>query len=212
MGAPIAGRVTASERLDLLDWKRRIFDLYREVRADQDPMNAWRRWRRTRDDLIANHPQSPIAESRPAGLEPRYFEYDRAARVLADVVPTEPQAAEVPMSREDGTRFTRFGDAVFELYGSSRTLGLYWLEGYGGGVFLSFTDATSGEASYGAGRYLLDTVKGADLGMVGERLVLDFNFSFNPSCAYDSRWACPLAPAENRLPVEVRAGELLPAS
>jgi hypothetical protein len=101
---------------------------------------------------------------------------------------------------------------MFELYGSSRTLGLYWLEGYGGGVFLSFTDATSGEASYGAGRYLLDTVKGADLGMVGERLVLDFNFSFNPSCAYDSRWACPLAPAENRLPVEVRAGELLPAS
>jgi uncharacterized protein len=125
-------------------------------------------------------------------------------------VPLKLEHARLPMSRDDGTFFTRFANAVFELDGSQLALGLYWLEAYGGGVFLSFTDETSGDETYGAGRYLLDTVKGADLGTNEGKLVLDFNFAFNPSCAYDSRWACPLAPAENRLPVAVRAGERVP--
>jgi len=114
------------------------------------------------------------------------------------------------MSRSEDARFTHFGNAVFSIFGRESTLALYWLEGYGGGVFLSFTDATSAEETYGAGRYLLDTVKGADLGTSDGRLVLDFNFAFNPSCAYDARWACPLAPPENRLSFAVRAGERKP--
>jgi uncharacterized protein len=211
MSPPTAARDVASERLNLLDWKRRIFDLYREVRAEHDPANAWRKWRDTRDELIAGHPQSPVDPSQRGAITPAYFDYDSTARVLADVVPVESQADGVPMSRDDGSKFTRFGQAVFELGGRELALGLYWLEAYGGGVFLSFTDETSGEETYGAGRYLLDTVKGADLGTHGRRLVLDFNFAFNPSCAYDSRWACPLAPAENRLSVAVRAGERIPA-
>ena len=96
---------------------------------------------------------------------------------------------------------------MFELAGEQRRLALYWLEAYGGGVFLPFRDSTSGSETYGAGRYLLDTVKGADLGEEKGRLVLDFNFAYNPSCSYDPRWACPLAPPENRLPVPIRAGE-----
>jgi uncharacterized protein (DUF1684 family) len=200
----------ALERLDLLDWKRRVFDLYREVRNDDDPESAWQRWRATRDQLIANHPQSPVDASQRAELMPVYFDYDPEARVLADVVPLEPEQAEIPMSRDDGTRFTRFANATFELQGVPLALGLYWLDAYGGGIFLSFADETSGDLTYGAGRYLLDTVKGADLGMAGEKLVLDFNFAFNPSCAYDPRWACPLAPPENRLALAVRAGELAP--
>ena len=211
MSAPTVGRTTASERLELLDWKRKVFDLYRQVRAEPEPETAWRSWRDTRDGLIANHPQSPVESAQRAGFRPAYFDYDPAARVLADVVPVEVEDEAVPMSRDDGTRFTQFGDAAFELYGRELSLGLNWLEAYGGGVFLSFTDETSGTASYGAGRYLLDTVKGADFGTVGEKLVLDFNFAFNPSCAYDPRWACPLAPPGNRLPVAVRAGERLPA-
>jgi uncharacterized protein len=203
-------RDVASERLELLDWKRTIFDLYREVRADDDPATAWRTWRAVRDELIATHPQSPIDAARRGDVKPAYFEYDPMVRVHADIVPLKLEHAQLPMSRDDGTTFERFGNAVFELYGSRLTLGLYWLEAYGGGVFLSFTDETSGSLSYGAGRYLLDTVKGADLGTVDGKLVLDFNFAFNPSCAYDPRWACPLAPPENRLPVAVRAGELVP--
>jgi uncharacterized protein (DUF1684 family) len=89
-------------------------------------------------------------------------------------------------------------------------LELYWLDGYGGGLFLPFRDGTSGKETYGAGRYLFDTVKGTDLGMEGDRLVLDFNFAYNPSCAYDPKWVCPLAPYPNRLTAGIRAGERYP--
>jgi uncharacterized protein (DUF1684 family) len=106
--------------------------------------------------------------------------------------------------------FTRFGRADFALCGAACALELYWVEGYGGGLFVPFGDGTAGEATYPAGRYLLDTVKGADLGRDGERLLFDFNFAYNPSCAYDPRWVCPLAPTANWLPVDVRAGELTP--
>ena len=75
-------------------------------------------------------------------------------------------------------------------------------------MFLPFADATSGRETYGGGRYLLDTIKGADLGQDAEgRAVLDFNFSYNPSCAYSARFVCPLSPRGNRLPGAVRAGE-----
>jgi len=74
-------------------------------------------------------------------------------------------------------------------------------------VFLPVRDATSGSESYGAGRYLLDTVKGADLGLSDGRLVLDFNFAYNPSCSYAARWTCPLAPPANQLHAAVRGSE-----
>ncbi|HVM10097.1 MAG TPA: DUF1684 domain-containing protein [Acidimicrobiales bacterium] len=84
------------------------------------------------------------------------------------------------------------------------------LEGYGGGLFLPFRDATAGDTTYGGGRYLLDTVKGADLGSTGSGdLVLDFNFAYHPSCAHDPRWSCPLAPPGSRLDVRMEAGERL---
>jgi uncharacterized protein (DUF1684 family) len=103
--------------------------------------------------------------------------------------------------------FKPFARAHFTLRGEQLALELQWLESYGGGVFLSFRDATSGKGTYGGGRYLLDTVKGADLGEDEGRLVLDFNFAYNPSCSYDPSWVCPLAPPANRLPSAVEAGE-----
>jgi len=196
--------------LDLLDWKRRVLGLYAEVRAAQDPESGWHRWREVRDDLFANHRQSPLPENARSGFPGHpYFDYDAGQRVLAEVVRAELEAYEIATSGEDAGsyRFTRFGEARFELSGRSCRLELYWLEGYGGGVFLPFRDATSGKSTYGAGRYVLDTVKGADLGMEGDRLVLDFNFAYNPSCAYDPRWVCPLSPPPNRLDIPIEAGE-----
>jgi uncharacterized protein (DUF1684 family) len=73
-----------------------------------------------------------------------------------------------------------------------------------------FRTASSGAQSYGGGRYLYDTIKGADLGIAGSEILLDFNFAYNPSCAYDDRWSCPLSPPENRLPFAVNAGERIP--
>jgi uncharacterized protein len=197
-----------TSELALLDWKRRIFGLYADIRGSDDPEAAWRRWRKVRDELFRSHPQSPLPpEKRDSfrGLE--YFDYDPALRTLARVGPAEPEVRRVQASAGETVVFRRFATAELELGGDPQTLDLYWLEAYGGGVFLPVADATSGKETYGGGRYVLDTVKGADLGGDGDRLVVDFNFAFNPSCAYDARWVCPLAPPGNRLGIPLRAGE-----
>jgi uncharacterized protein (DUF1684 family) len=201
----------ALNELELLDWKRRIFELYAEVRGEPEPAVAWRHWCAVRDDLFRTHPQTPLTvESRERFTGVDYFPYDASMRVLAAVEPAPDEVRGIAGSAGSCTRFGRFGIARFELGGSAHALELYWLEGYGGGVFLPFGDTTRGTETYGGGRYLLDTVKGSDLGEADGCLVLDFNFAYNPSCAYDPRWACPLTPPANRLEVAVRAGERMP--
>ena len=194
--------------LDLLDYRRRVFALYARVRAEADPARAFEAWVTERDELFANHPQSALPPERRAafgGLD--YFAHDPAGRVLAEVAPAERRRYEVASSDGGTMAFDRVGVARFALGGAACELELYWLTAYGGGLFVPFADATSGEETYGAGRYLLDTVKGADLGMRDGRLVLDFNLAYNPSCSYDPRWSCPLAPPPNRLAIPVRMGE-----
>jgi uncharacterized protein (DUF1684 family) len=197
--------VTELDRLVLLDWRRRIAELYARVRA-AEPRAAWEDWRATRDDLFANHPASPLPDrSAFAGLP--MFDYDPQARVVASVQPAEPAIVELAAGDGATYRSTRFARAAFAVDGEPGELDLHWLDGYAGGVFLSFTDATSGPRTYGGGRYLLDTIKGADLGAVDGGLVLDFNFAYNPSCSYDPAWSCPLPSGANRLPFAVAAGE-----
>jgi len=192
----------------LLDWRRRVANLYHEVRAEPDPRRGWEHWRAVRDELLGSHPQSPLGPERRAGFTAiAYFDYDPAYRVTATLARSEPSEQEIGTSRWSSYRFTRFATAEFELSGRMHELACYWLEGYAGGLFVPFSDHTNGVTTYAAGRYLLDTVKGADLGSGAGTLVLDFNFAYNPSCAYDPRWVCPLAPAENRLAVEIAAGE-----
>jgi uncharacterized protein len=198
------------EQMDLLDWKRQVFDLYGAIRRSHDPHAAWSEWRAARDELFASHAQSPVPAAARAGFQGLpYFDYDPNARVLAEVEPADTASYDIHTSTNTTYRFVRFGIARFVLFGSPSALELYWLEGYGGGVFLPFRDGTSGVETYGAGRYLLDTVKGADLGTENGRLVLDFNFAYHPSCVYDPRYTCPLAPPANRLAVPIRAGERL---
>jgi hypothetical protein len=192
--------MSVEETIDLLDWKRRVFALYAEIRAAA-PKQAWARWQDVRAELFSRHPQSPL----PGYAELAYFPYDPDWRVLAEVVAAEPERRAIGSSGDEPVRFTRFATARF----GEHALELFWLDGYGGGLFVPFRDETSGSESYGGARYLLDTVKGADLGTVDGRLVLDFNFAYNPSCAYNPKWVCPLSPPANRLPVAVRAGERL---
>jgi uncharacterized protein (DUF1684 family) len=200
--------VTAADTLALLDWKRRISALYADVRRAAEPEAAWRHWRATRDELFRSHPQSPLpaaARSGFAGLD--YFPYDPAARVEAELSDLTAEPLAVATSGTQPLLFRPFARASFGLRGEELELELYWLDGYGGGAFVPFRDATSGRGTYGGGRYVLDTVKGADLGGTDGRLVLDFNFAYNPSCSYEPGWICPLAPPANRLPVAVEAGE-----
>lgn len=199
--------MTAADTLALLDWKRRVFALYAAVRS-MEPESGWQLWRDTRDELFRSHPQSPLPPERRAafsGLE--YWPYDPVARVLAELEDVEGQSMGVATSGTEEIAFRPFARASFELRGERLSLEVSWLAAYGGGAFLSFRDATSGQESYGGGRYLLDTVKGADLGETDGKLVLDFNFAYNPSCSYDPGWVCPLAPPANTLPIAVEAGE-----
>jgi uncharacterized protein (DUF1684 family) len=200
--------------LALADWRRRVGAMYQDARdeAAHDPEAAWLRWCQARDELFAGHPQSPVplvGRLGFAGLP--YFDYDPAVRVAAELRPADPESVALDVSTGEPVPFTRVGVCAFGLDGAACTLDLYWLDGYGGGLFLPFRDRTSGHETYGAGRYLLDTVKGADLGTDERgRLILDFNFAYNPSCAYDPVWSCPLAPPGNRLDAAVRAGERTP--
>lgn len=198
----------AGAYLELADWRRRVAGIYAAVRGAHDPREAWDRWRVERDALFRKHPQSPLPLDRRGsftGLP--YFDYEPRARVLAEVREASRERHEVPASSGDTVVFDRIAQATLEMFGHLLTLDIYWLPVYGGGIFLPFRDGTSGDSTYGAGRYLLDTIKGADLGMSDGQLVLDFNFAYNPSCSYDPQWACPLAPPANALAVEVRAGE-----
>ena len=204
-------RTEGLELVDLADWKRTVSELYAAVRAEADPAAAWRFWRAARDRLFGGHPQSPLTPDARTSFDGLpYFDYDPGMRVFASVEPASPERLEIATSTGGSHAFTRFAIARFEVGGDPASLEVLWLEGYGGGIFVSFRDATSGRESYGACRYLLDTVKGADLGMAEDRLVLDLNFAYNPSCAYDPRWTCPLATPANRLEFAVRAGERAP--
>ncbi|MEP6693307.1 MAG: DUF1684 domain-containing protein [Chloroflexota bacterium] len=192
--------------LELLDYRRRVNDMYDEVRSrrERDPRAAHRVWRERRDDLFRTHPQSalPAAERAAFGGLP-YYDYDPAFAFTAPVRPLPHERYDVDTSTGGVIPFVRFG-AVDLPIGSLEVL---WLDAYSGGVFLPFRDATSGKTTYGGGRYLLDTAKSADLGSIGDALVLDFNFAYHPSCKYDPQWVCPLAPLANRLAVTVEAGE-----
>ena len=200
--------MTAADTLALLDWKRRVFGLYAALRS-MEPESGWELWRDTRDELFRSHPQSPLPPERRASFESlEYWPYDPAARVVAELEDVDAPPEPIASSGTEPILFRPFARAGFELHGEPLALEVAWLAAYGGGAFLSFRDATSGSESYGGGRYILDTVKGADLGEEDGKLVLDFNFSYNPSCSYDPGWVCPLAPPANRLPVAVEAGEL----
>jgi len=199
--------MATADTLALLDWKRQVFALYAAVRA-AEPEAGWELWRETRDKLFRSHPQSPLAPDGRASFERlEYWPYDPEARVLAELEYVEAPPEPVATSGNEAILFRPFARARFDLRGEPLSLEVYWLAGYGGGAFLPFRDATSGRESYGGGRYVLDTVKGADLGEQTGLLVLDFNFAYNPSCSYDPGWVCPLAPPANRLPVAVEAGE-----
>jgi uncharacterized protein (DUF1684 family) len=212
------GDSSAIDRGWLTDWRRQVAALYAEVRALAliDPSVAHRHWRDGRERLFREHPQSPVPREARDGFSALHFDYDGTLRFTVAIEPAPPPAPgalalELPNSGADTLSFSRLGRVELPFADEPRTLSVFWMAGYAGGLFIPFRDATNGAETYGAGRYLLDTAKSADLGgdPAAGTLILDFNFAFQPSCAFDPRWACPLAPPENRLDLAIRAGERL---
>jgi uncharacterized protein len=212
------GDGSTTDRMWLADWRRRVGTLYAEVRAmaATDPGAALAHWRAVREWLFREHPQSPVPPEARAGFQARNFDPDPALRFEVSLEPAPPPAPgafalELPNSGADTLSFSRIGAVELPLPEGARRLSVFWMAGYAGGLFIPFRDATNGTETYGAGRYLVDAAKSADLGgdPATGTLVLDFNFAVQPSCAFDPKWACPLAPPENRLDVAIRAGERL---
>ncbi|MEL6297366.1 MAG: DUF1684 domain-containing protein [Pseudomonadota bacterium] len=199
--------------LQLLDWRRRVAALYLAVRTAGNPEAAWQAWMQGRTALYRRHPQSPLpAEVRAKGRLPLFFAYDPALRFVVDVavIKTPPRARTVDVGDDGALSLT----PALQTIGLAQPLGaeltIFALGGYGGGLLLAFKDATSGAETYGGGRYLLDTIKSADLGLARDgRMILDFNFAYQPSCCHAPTWVCPLAPPENTLGAAVRGGERL---
>jgi uncharacterized protein (DUF1684 family) len=199
------------DQLDLIDYRRKVQAIYAGVRDRRIPIEQrWQYWVAARNELIGHHPQSPLsAGQRAAFTQLKYYAYDPSLRYLVDLdAEVDSEIIEVPL-QEDGTlRMQRFAKVHFPIAGSTVSLTIFRLLSYAGGLFLPFRDASANSGkTYPGSRYLLDTIKGADLGEENGKLVLDFNLAYNPSCAYDARWSCPLAPAENWLDLAIAAGE-----
>jgi uncharacterized protein (DUF1684 family) len=194
--------------LELLDYRRRVAEIYRQVRESAANEETWITWRAARDDLFNHHPQTPLENpSDFAGLP--YFPFAPHRRVEGRFTAHVAGSTEVAHSDVGSTGFTRIGTVEFELDNTSHSLEAMWLDAYGGGLFIPFRDLTNGTRTYGGGRYLIDTVKGADLGQTQAGLVLDFNYAYHPSCVHSHRWSCPLSPPANTLAIPIEAGERL---
>jgi uncharacterized protein len=199
--------------LELGDWRRRVSEMYARVRHDSDPAHAHARWRAERDELFATHPQTPLLADDPlreSGLG--YWPYDPRLRFAVSLdAPDREQLLHVPTAT-DGTIELKLAGHVRLPAPIGVALDVWWLHQYAGGLFVPLRDGTAGTTSYGGGRYLLDTAKGADLGADDEgRLIIDLNFAYHPSCRYNPDWVCPLAPAGNTTTVAVQAGETMAA-
>lgn len=205
-----------SSHLALADWRRRVAVMYDSLRTDEraGSMRAVA-FRSAKDRLFGEHPSSPIPEAERRDFHGlAYFRHDPALELRAVLEP-DPAAAAADVPRSGGglgIPFERIGWVRFSIDGTPCRLSVYWLNEYAGGIFIPFRDASSGRETYGGGRYLWDSAKGANLGLDGDELVLDFNYAYHPSCTYDPKWSCPLAPQENWLPVPINAGERLPGS
>lgn len=189
------------DALSLADFRARVAAMY----LSEVDLAAFRV---ARDVLFGTHAQSAIPASAREGFAG--LKYFPPADEFVVEVPMRPAEGfvDIETGGEDGViRYNRVG--ILDTPWGPLTL--FWLKAYGGGLFLPFRDATCGKESYGAGRYLTDTIKGTHgrgVRMVRDELVrLDFNYAYNPSCAYDDAWLCPLAPYENRLEAPIRAGE-----
>lgn len=158
-------------------------------------------YRAAKDRFFKEHPESPLTPAQRAtftGL--RYFPEDATLRMVLPIEPLDqPAVLVLQTSAGDTQEYRRLGQLRFRVEGQAARLTLFADEA--GGLFLPFADALAGRETYGAGRYLEPEL------LEGARVLIDFNLAYNPYCAYNDNWSCPLTPPENRLKVAIRAGE-----
>jgi uncharacterized protein (DUF1684 family) len=197
----------------LVEWREAVGEIYKEVRATHagDSLRAWERFRERRDFLYKHHTCSALTEAEKrkfAGFE--NYAYDPAFCFIGEVAYDVDETRYRAQISEGALPYRKIATAKFDHLGKPRALSIFWLDIYGGGLWIPVGDETNGEMTYGGGRYLFDTSKGANLGMSedGKKILLDMNFLYPPSCSLNAQWICPLCPPQNRLPFRIEAGEI----
>jgi uncharacterized protein (DUF1684 family) len=160
-------------------------------------------FRTEKDDFYRHDHRSPLTPDQQRGFKGlTYFSENRALVINARIDrQVQPGVIRMETTRGEQQVYRRYGLVRFEVDGQPASVTLYASESGSHDLFLPFRDATSGKESYGAGRYL-------DIHAHGDKVVVDFNYAYNPNCAYNPDWNCPLPPAENWLKVPIRAGEM----
>ena len=167
-----------------------------------DHMSELKDFRAEKDEIFGRHPQSPLTpEQRKGFVGLQYFPENEDLRLNVKV---EPLTDQTPMQMQTSTggvqMYIRYGRFQFQVDGQTAELTIYQSEN---GFFLPFVDSLAGKETYPAGRYLEPEA------LPGGRFLVDFNMAYNPYCAYNEMWSCPITPAENRLKVPIMAGEKL---
>lgn len=200
---------TSAGELELAGWRRQVAELYAAVRQASAPQDGHALWREGRDRLFQEHPNSPLAADDPLRGGLPYAPYDPQLRWELAIRPAETdRRVTINTGPGETTRLRHVGDLTLPAP-IDETVAVWWLEQYAGGLFIPIRDHTAGTTSYGGGRYLIDTAKGADLGGSDGNLTVDLNFLYHPSCRYDAQWQCPLAPADNVITSPISVGEQL---
>ena len=157
-------------------------------------------FRKEKDEFYGRHPQSPLTPEQRRGFTGlRYFPENDALRLEVKVeVLTDEKPMQMQTTTGDVQVYVRHGRFKFDVEGQTAELTIFRNQN---GYFLPFVDSLAGAETYPAGRYLEPEA------LPGDRFFVDFNLAYNPYCAYNEMWSCPITPAENRLKVPVRAGE-----
>jgi len=157
-------------------------------------------FRKQKDDFFRQSPQSPLSPQQQADFDGlRYFPENPSLDLEVEVSPfDEQETIQMQTTTGDVQTYERYGRFEIEVDGQTAGLTVYHNQH---GYFLPFVDSLRGDETYGAGRYLEPEPLG------GDRFQVDFNFAYNPYCAYNDAWSCPITPAENRIQVPIRAGE-----
>lgn len=164
-------------------------------------MTELEEFRKEKDEFFAHHPQSPLTrEQRKAFNGLNYFPEDESLRLEVQVEEfSQKDPIQMQTTTGDVQEYVRYGRFHFEVDGQPAELTLYQSQH---GFFLPFVDSLAGSETYPAGRYLDPDP------LPGNRFLVDFNLAYNPYCAYNEDWICPVPPAENHLGIAIRAGEM----
>jgi uncharacterized protein len=165
-------------------------------------MNELDEFRKMKDDFFATDGQSPLTPAQKQAFKGlKYFPTN--PRLILEVTVDEfpdKQHIEMQTTTGDIQVYERFGRFRFVVDGQPAELTIYHSET---GWFLPFVDSLASKETYPAGRYLEPVL------LENKHFLVDFNLAYNPYCAYNDYWSCPLTPFENRLKVAIRAGEKL---